>query len=65
MTDLTQAQRNLALYRRYFDMARRTSGGVSESYECMAREMLRRAARIDPAAVRMSAKATAIPGAGS
>jgi hypothetical protein len=51
MTDSAQVQNTLALYRRYSDMANRTGGGISESYRCMAREMLRRAARLDPAAV--------------
>jgi hypothetical protein len=52
MTDsVPPAQNTLALYRQYSDMAHRTSGGISESYHCMARQMLRRAARLDPAAV--------------
>jgi hypothetical protein len=51
MTDSAQAQNTLALYRRYSDMAHRSSGGIGEGYASMAREMLRRAARLDPAAV--------------
>jgi hypothetical protein len=51
MTSPELAQRSLAMYRQYSDMAGRTSGGISESYQGMSREMLRRAAKLDPAAV--------------
>jgi hypothetical protein len=57
MTDSARAQNKLALYRKYTDMAHRTSGGISESYQCMAREMLRHAARLDPAAVAQASAA--------
>jgi hypothetical protein len=50
MTDSALAQDKLTLYRRYSDMAHRTSG-ISESYASMAREMFRHAAKLDPAAV--------------
>jgi hypothetical protein len=51
MTSPELAQRSLALYRQYSDMARRTSGDLRGAYERMARDMLRRAATLDPAAV--------------
>jgi hypothetical protein len=50
MNDSTRAQDMLVVYRRYSDMARRTSGEISEGYQYMAREMLRRVASLDPAA---------------
>jgi hypothetical protein len=39
-------------------MANRSNGGISEGYASMAREMLRRAARLDPAAIAKASAAT-------
>ena len=49
MTESSQtATRQLQLYRKYSDMAHRTSGDTSEEFGCMAQEALRRATKLDP-----------------
>jgi hypothetical protein len=50
MSSSAPAANQLQLYRKYSDMARRSSGDLSEMYGCMARDALRQAAKLDPAA---------------
>jgi hypothetical protein len=57
MIDSARAQNELAHYRQYSDMAHRTNGRISDSLLRMAREMLCRAARLDPAAVAAASAA--------
>jgi hypothetical protein len=54
MNDATRAQDMLIVYRRYSDMARRTTGEISENYQHMAREMLRRVSSLDLAVVAVA-----------
>ena len=63
MPNSAQAANQLQLYRKYSDMARRSTGELGESYMLMARDALRQAAKLDPAAVaRASALAMAKAG---
>jgi hypothetical protein len=63
MPDSTPAARQLLLYQKYSDQARRSSGELRESYISMARDALHQAAKLDPAAVaRASALAMAKAG---
>jgi hypothetical protein len=60
MPNSTPATRQLLLYQKYSDMARSSTGERRESYMSMARDALRQAAKLDPAAVaRASALAVA------
>jgi hypothetical protein len=52
MTDSSRAAGQLQLYQKYSDMARKTTNGeIREAYGCMARDALRQATKLDPAAV--------------
>jgi hypothetical protein len=52
MTNSTRAANQLQLYRKYSDMARHAPNDeIREAYGCMARDALRQAAKLDPAAV--------------
>jgi hypothetical protein len=52
MNNSIRAANQLKLYRKYSDMARQaTNGEISEAYGCMARDALRQAAKLDPAAL--------------
>jgi hypothetical protein len=52
MTNASRAANQLQLYRKYSDMARQAANGeISEAYGCMARDALRQASKLDPAAV--------------
>jgi hypothetical protein len=50
MPDSSPAARQLLLCRKYSDMARRSRSKLRESYERMARDALRQAAKLDSAA---------------
>ena len=54
MTNSARAANQLHLYQKYSDMARRSNGELSEMYGCMARDALRQAAKLDPAAVALA-----------
>jgi hypothetical protein len=63
MPNSSPVARQLLLYHKYSDMARRAGGELREVYGCMARDALRQAAKLDPAAVaNTSALATAKTG---
>jgi hypothetical protein len=51
MTNSSRSTNQLQLYRKYSDMAGRSNGDLREAYVCMARDALRQAAKLDPAAV--------------
>ena len=51
MPDSTPVARQLLLYQKYSDQARRSTGELRESYISMARDALRHGAKLDPAAV--------------
>ena len=60
MTSIKGADGELRLYQQYSELAEAAHGKIREAYACMAREALRRAAKLDPAAVAVaSAKAMA------
>jgi hypothetical protein len=60
MTDKSRAAGQLQLYQQYSNMARQAENGEKRVvYEGMARDALRQAAKLDPAAVA-SASATAM-----
>src|ERR1700676_4514037 len=61
MTDSSRAAGQVQIYKRYSHMARQaTNGEQRRMYQCLAREALRQAAKLDPAAVaRASALAVA------
>jgi hypothetical protein len=54
MPDSSPAARQMLLYGKYSDMARRSHADRRELYLRMAREALRQAAKLDPAAVACS-----------
>jgi hypothetical protein len=63
MPNSTPAARQLLLYQKYSDQARRSTGELRESFISMARDALCQAAKLDPAAVAR-ARAVAVAKAG-
>jgi hypothetical protein len=51
VTNSSRSTNQLQLYRKYSDMAVRSNGDLREAYVRMARDALRQAAKLDPAAV--------------
>jgi hypothetical protein len=51
MTNSSRSTNQLQLYRKYSDMAGRSNGDLREAYVRMARDALRQAAKLNPAAV--------------
>jgi hypothetical protein len=54
MNDGNKAEDELRLYQQYKEMAETAHGEIREAYACMAREALRRAAKLDPAIVAVA-----------